>query len=76
MKLSSDKKITGTIQSIGEESFVITDSDGQSVTVPFSEVTEIDQKRTSAAVKAAIAAGAAVGVIALLYGIWYAQGGG
>ncbi|MFW9917709.1 MAG: hypothetical protein ACFFGZ_19060 [Candidatus Thorarchaeota archaeon] len=45
LKLVSDKKITGTIQAIFSDSFTVADIEtGQSETLLFSEVSEIQQK--------------------------------
>jgi ribosome maturation factor RimP len=71
IKLLSNKKLTGTIQSFTNDDFILLSSDQQSVTVPFTEVAEIGPKKTPLGVKAAIAIGAAAGGLLILYWIWY-----
>ncbi len=71
IKLASDTKISGTIQSIEEEGFVVA-SNGKLVPVKYAEVKEIKKKKFPAWGKAAIAVGA---VVVLLFAQMYASCG-
>jgi ABC-type phosphate transport system auxiliary subunit len=70
LKLDSDKKISGVIQSVASDSFTIADSKtGQTETVLFSEVTEIQKDKMSTGARVAIIAGVVAGI---LFGIFLA----
>jgi hypothetical protein len=71
IRLVSEKKLTGTIQSFTKENFVLTSSNQPSITVPFHEVAEIGPKKAPLGMKAAIAIGATAGGLLILSWIWY-----
>jgi ribosome maturation factor RimP len=67
VELASNERLSGTIQSIEEESFVIT-SKGRSLLLKYDEVKEIEKKRLPAWAKVAIVGGVIVGLLgALMY---------
>lgn len=63
VKLASNERFSGTIQSIEKESFVIT---SQERPVKFNEVKEIERKHLPMGAKVGIAAGVTAGVFMLL----------
>jgi ribosome maturation factor RimP len=65
VKLTSNERFSGTIQSIEEESFVIT-SNGRSSPMKYGDVTEIEKKRLPAWAKMAIISGVVAGILAAL----------
>ena len=77
LKLTSDKKITGELQSLSSDSLVIADSKkGLFETVPFREVKEIKGKGMPGWGKALIIGGVAFGALIAAAAAWYAAAGG
>ncbi len=72
VKLVSNELLTGTIQFIEKENFVVS-SNGKPVTVAYGDVREIKKKKFPAWAKGAIAAGIAAGALG---GLMYAACGG
>jgi ribosome maturation factor RimP len=62
IKLFSGVRLSGTIQSIEKETFVIT-SNGRSLPIKYGEVTEIERKRFPAWAKVAIVGGVIFGLL-------------